>query len=47
VDEAQGTGSYTYTMPGNALPSGVYFYKMTVNAGEQQFTQTKRMTITR
>ncbi|MEI6575396.1 MAG: dockerin type I domain-containing protein [Bacteroidota bacterium] len=40
-------GAYTYTMSGSALPSGVYFYKMSVSNSTTQFTQTKRMVISR
>lgn len=48
LEEGQQTsGSHTYTMSGNSLADGVYFYRMLVNSGSQQYSQTKRMVISR
>jgi hypothetical protein len=46
-DGQQTAGAHTYTFSGNALPDGVYFYRMVVNTGSQQYSQTKRMVISR
>lgn len=43
----QASGSHVYTVDGNSLSDGVYFYRMIVNNGSQQFSQTKRMVISR
>ena len=40
-------GSHTYTMSANALAEGVYFYRMLVKSGSQEYSQTKRMVISR
>lgn len=46
-DGQQTAGAHNYTFSGNSLPGGVYFYRMVVNTGSQQFSQTKRMVISR
>ncbi len=46
-DKAQAAGSYTYTFSGNELPNGVYFYRMSVSTESQQYSQTRRMVISR
>ncbi|MEI6575394.1 MAG: T9SS type A sorting domain-containing protein [Bacteroidota bacterium] len=46
-DGLMSAGAYTYSMSGSVLPSGVYFYKMTVGTSTTLFTQTKRMVISR
>ncbi|MHC1706606.1 MAG: T9SS type A sorting domain-containing protein [Bacteroidales bacterium] len=43
----QTSGTHTYTFSGDALADGVYFYRMMVSDGSQQFSQTKRMVISR
>jgi hypothetical protein len=47
VDGQQAAGSHNYTLSGNTLRDGVYFYRMLVNTGSQQYSQTKRMIISR
>jgi len=46
-DGQQSAGAHNYTFSGSALPSGVYFYRMLVETGTQQYSQTKRMVISR
>ena len=43
VNGAQEVGQYEVNFNASNLTSGVYFYRITVNAGEQNFTQTHKM----
>ena len=43
----ESAGIHNYTFSGNSLSNGVYFYRMTVNTESQQYSQTKRMVISR
>ncbi len=45
IDGQQDAGSHVFELSANDLSNGVYFYRMTVITGEQQFSQTKRMVI--
>lgn len=46
-DGQEVAGSHYYTLSGNSLPNGVYFYRMIVNTATQQYSQTKRMILSR
>lgn len=46
-EKAVSSGTHTYTFSGNELPNGVYFYRMSVSTASQQYSQTKRMVISR
>jgi hypothetical protein len=48
LEEGQQTaGTHNYTLSADNLADGVYFYRMVVDNGSQQFSQTKRMVISR
>lgn len=46
-DKNVAAGTHTFNFSGNELPNGVYFYRMNVSTEAQQFSQTKRMVISR
>ncbi|MCX6272179.1 MAG: T9SS type A sorting domain-containing protein [Bacteroidetes bacterium] len=45
TEGVESAGIHNYTLSANTLSDGVYFYRMSVNTGSQQYSQTKRMVI--
>ncbi|MEZ4821251.1 MAG: T9SS type A sorting domain-containing protein [Ignavibacteria bacterium] len=45
VNEKKSAGRYSVSFDGSNLPSGVYFYKLSVTGGGRDFTETKRMVL--
>ncbi|MFQ5674815.1 MAG: T9SS type A sorting domain-containing protein [bacterium] len=47
VDEELQPNSYNYQFEANALASGIYFYQLQATGSDQQFIQTKKLTLVR
>ncbi len=43
VNEDMKAGEYAINYNASSLPSGVYFYRLTVTSGKSSFTSTKKL----